>query len=795
MRQPAARRMRSSTWLRVLLATVFVAQAFLPVALVQGGKLVLLDNTTVEGTIVYFKSLAGGPAVGPEDYQTVVACNDQLRRYYVSKRYVSEALAADLNELPPVKIPLTQPVTKAGGVIATVGAPMRVTDFDAWGRRIFTMATASGPLDVVQGITEITARYCKLEALPGARGQLLLWDTRVATTSIPQAQLEQILYKAIDMKNLQQRMMIFNLYLQMERFRNAREELQKIFSDFPQAEADYGKFLTTLHQLESQRILREIVLRGEAGQHATKYNFLTQFPTDGVAGATLQQVQKLIKEHDDTVAKIAEMKTRLQALTDKLEAESRQDVQPVVDEIVAELGFNTIERMAPFETLAANEDAKPEDSLAMAISGWLLGSKTATPNLPVALSLYRVRNSVRVYMNAEVKADRVNLLGQMAKEEGAAPEYLAPMLAAMKPPKETPSQGASNFFELTVESVPGAAPFQYYVQLPPEYDPYKKYPAVVTLRSEFNTAQEQVDWWAGPLREDGTRLGQAARYGYIVISPVWAGPHQVAYQYSRAEHLAVLFALRDACCRFSVDTDRVFLSGHSMGGDAAWDIGLAHPDLWAGVIPVAGTSGKYVNLYWQNAQNLPLYFVSGELDSDRKAVNAVTQDKYLSQVPAYPVRVCEYLGRGHEHFSDEILDLFEWMNVHRRDFYPRKFECTSMRPWDNFFWWMEASGMPENSMVDPDLFDKRPRNTRPALLAGSISNNTIEIQSGAQETTVWLAPEMVDFNAPVNIRVRGRNWRYDAAEALPKAEVQLEDARMRGDRLHPFWAKVVVTGR
>ncbi|GAH02244.1 unnamed protein product, partial [marine sediment metagenome] len=32
-----------------------------------------------------------------------------------------------------------------------------------------------------------------------------------------------------------------------------------------------------------------------------------------------------------------------------------------------------------------------------------------------------------------------------------------------------------------------------------------------------------------------------------------------------------------------------------MGGDAAWDIGLSHPDLWAGVIIVSGKAGRYVN--------------------------------------------------------------------------------------------------------------------------------------------------------------------------------------------------------
>ena len=53
------------------------------------------------------------------------------------------------------------------------------------------------------------------------------------------------------------------------------------------------------------------------------------------------------------------------------------------------------------------------------------------------------------------------------------------------------------------------------------------------------------------------------------------GKHQKSYEFSAREHGAVLYALRDAYRRFSLDTDRVFLTGHSIGGNAAWDIGLA----------------------------------------------------------------------------------------------------------------------------------------------------------------------------------------------------------------------------
>ncbi len=43
----------------------------------------------------------------------------------------------------------------------------------------------------------------------------------------------------------------------------------------------------------------------------------------------------------------------------------------------------------------------------------------------------------------------------------------------------------------------------------------------------------------------------------------------------------VLASLMDAKRRFSIDNDRVYLSAIILGGDGAWDIATAHPDLWA----------------------------------------------------------------------------------------------------------------------------------------------------------------------------------------------------------------------
>jgi hypothetical protein len=48
---------------------------------------------------------------------------------------------------------------------------------------------------------------------------------------------------------------------------------------------------------------------------------------------------------------------------------------------------------------------------------------------------------------------------------------------------------------------------------------------------------------------------------------------------------------------------------------------------------------------------------------------------------------------------------------------------------------------------------------------------------------------LVDFDKRIRIDVEGFR---DVTQASPDIAVMLEDARTRGDRIHPFWARVDV---
>ncbi|MCX7424445.1 MAG: alpha/beta hydrolase-fold protein [Planctomycetia bacterium] len=774
---------------RVLVLAV-VAAVGVP-RIVEATEVVMKDGRVLSGGVAPCSGLAETPQAGDEGALNLIIClDDHLRRTFVSKRQIVQY--RDGSAGPVEKFLIKQIVKSHGPTVNSVGPIIRVQPFDEFGRRIFSMQTARGPADIEQGITELTPHWAKVE------GMSHVWDMREAPSSIPTDVLAKILDKQPDAGTVEHQKKVARFYVQMERYEDAYKVLQKLLDDHPgdaQVKEAIEPSLRQLRQLSSQRLLDELKRRRDAGQHALARDKLKIFPSEGVAGEILQEVRELTEQYQTLDAQREEVIQKFNALLNEVSDTSlRARIEPIGKEIAEELNLNTLGRMAAFRL--AMDDAKMTagERLSLAISGWLLGSDAASANLPTSLSTHHVRGLIREYLCEPVQLNREDLFKKFGSEESAAPRTIALLLANMKPPLATPPvEGKPGYYELEVQGLDKEPPVRYLVQLPPEYDPHRHYPTVLTLRGAGTTAEQQIAWWAGDWAKGG-RNGQAARQGYIVVAPDWAADHQKGYQYSARELAAILNPLRDACRRFSIDTDRVFLSGHSMGGDAAWDVGLAHPDLWAGVIPIVARSDRYCSHYWKNAENLPFYVVGGEKDGRWLVDNAGDLDRYLTV--GYNTTVVEYQGRGHEHYYDEIQHLFTWMKIFKRDFYPRKFICKSMRPWDNFFWWVELADMPEGAMVAPDAWPP-PRGTIPMQTEASLTaTNGVNVRTGASRATVWLAPEIVNFDQRVTVVVNGRRINGKEPFIKPDLHVLLEDARTRADRQHPFWARVdTATGR
>jgi pimeloyl-ACP methyl ester carboxylesterase len=828
------------------------------------------NGMQIEGVVGQIVAMNVNPLNPPPAHgvKSIILVDDDLRRIFFGMNQLAAPPAPSVGTAV-VKIAVNQRVCRNGKQIYSVGSPIRIQPFDDHGRRTFTMTGPEGkPIDVVQGITQVTPTYTRLEALQLEDAQNYIWSTRIATSSIPRDQLSRILQKVAGKKDSEKRLAIVKLYLQANRIRDARAELEGVIKDFPEL-TELKRSVTELRQGAADLLMDEIKLRRNSGQPLLAHAMLEGFPTEGVAGELRLQRDDMLKEFAEMQQQGEKVLALLKEHQVALEAKTAAEIKLICDEIAAELNIHTLDRMADYLRLADDADMTAEQKLSLAISGWLLGSGAGLDNLSVSKSLVEVRRLVRIYLNSKALGERHEVLQQLKELEGSTPERISRLIANMKPPYDegarlaaeaidlrdagtllgprpkggaadptgvpaaavsrkragddpnqpterdprcgqeaddsdapqesaqdaaAPPQGIPGLFKLTCKGPAEQPQITYYVQLPPEYDPYRRYPVIVTLNGAATTPQQQIDWWAGGFNEQSQmRTGQATRHGYIVVSPVWQKEYQRKYEFSLREHACVLNPLRDVFRRFAVDTDRVFLTGHSMGGDAAWDVGLAHPDLWAGVMPIVATSDKYIRFYADNAALLPMYFVSGERDGNRLAENAVDWDSYLKRSSAtlWDIMVIQYLGRGHEHYHDEIQNLFTWMNLHKRNFFPASFEAKSMRQWDNFFWYVEAGQFPATSIVHPvEWTGANPPRSKPASVEGKLlpkAVNGVNVDSTARKVTVWLSPEMVNFDERVTVNINNKDIRGSFA---PKVEDLLEDVRTRADRQHPFWLKV-----
>ncbi len=776
-----------------LLLTAAVAILACSAGTASAARLTLKDGRTLEGRVARLSSMVDKPdaAKSSEGVQSqlIVLVDDDLRRTFVPKFQIAAVDEKDVAENQE-RIALKQPVTRNGPHVAGVGPIIDITPFDEYGRRTLKMIGGQGVETVIQGITLLTPHWVKVEALQ-QEGRPLIWEERLATSSIPPATLDKMLSHVLDPAKLDQRLASVRFYLQSERFKDAEERLKTIIADFPEGKQQYQPTVVRLRQAYARRILSEIRSRRDSGQHFLSYSMLEHFPTEDVAGETLVAVREMIDQYNLEAVQVRETLEHFDADLARIKDSAfKAQLQAVRDEMFAEMNVNELPRLAAYRQLLDDPTLQPEDRAALAISGWLIGSGEAMRRLPVAVSLYEMRNLVRQYINEPVRINRDRILDDAKRQEAATPQYVAKLLSHMKPalPPGTAVADQPNLFRHEIEALNGEPTISYSVQLPPEYDPLRVYPTIVTLHSAVTTPEQQIEWWAGKWDDKGNRLGQATRNGYIVIAPAWGKLEQREYKYSAHEHAAVLNSLRDACRRYGVDTDRVFLTGHSMGGDAAWDLAVSHPDLWAGVIPFAAQADRFVSHYWENAKYIPFYLVCGELDGEKGMRNSRDLDRYMKNY--YNATVVEFQGRGHEDFSDEILRVFDWMSRFQRNFFPREFKARSMRRWDNYFWWVEMNDLPAKTLVDPAHWPP-PRNTIAALTEASLTaTNGVNVRTGAASVTVWLSPEMVNFSQPVRVTVNGGRLKTGEPYLEPDMTVMLEDARTRGDRQHPFWAKV-----
>ena len=783
---------------------------------VSAEKYILRDRRVLEGKHTLLSRV--DEKTDAQDYisRPIIVIDDGLRRVYLSR---TQILQFNLEQSTrPETFRTGQSPNNDGRTYLIPGSYNNRTPFNEYGRRLLEVRHSGGIELVEQAIVELTPCYVRVTSRY-ADNKPVKWEMRVATNAIPREEITPILMNLIEPNNFDDRMRLVRFYYGGGLYDSADAELESIMQDWHDSPEVQQRVLSMSHivrQEKYQQYLDELDLRWESGQYRFIRKHITDLEQDPrLPERLLEPVRRMVRRFDETDQLCHEIATALKDLYGQLpESEKNEKIPVIISEIEKELNFSTLRRLTTFQLYAKDPQLSAAEKLAIGITGWYAGADADNSRLAVAVMLPETEKLITAYLcSGHDVVLRQRILEQLKNLETARPDLIATILATMKPPfSDLPSENPEfpGYYRFTVPNpliapgspgLFGAAEIRYAVQLPPDYNPHQRYPMIVSLYGlPPHTPEMQLDWWAGEWR-NGERIGHAARHGYIVIAPDW-NPQEIRkpeYDFSVFSHAAVLCSVRDALRRFSVNTDKIFLSGHGIGGTAAWDIAQAHPDLWAGAIPFNAVALGYINTYWETVWHIPLYLVWGEMEgvgSQRKwLTNAATMNRYLlAQSRPGDVTAVRYIGRGLEGFSEEILNVLAWMRLRQRTVVPSDFDVRTMRPWDSFFWWLEMPNLLEDRpdrMVDPIDFQARsavkPVEVRSRLNRGT-NGVSVTITPRVANVLVYLSPDMIDFRSKTSVTVNEKRYHPLNGIVEPNIEVMLEDVRTRGDRLHPFWA-------
>jgi pimeloyl-ACP methyl ester carboxylesterase len=307
----------------------------------------------------------------------------------------------------------------------------------------------------------------------------------------------------------------------------------------------------------------------------------------------------------------------------------------------------------------------------------------------------------------------------------------------------------------------------YALLVPEEYDGSAAFPLVVALHGanvhdEFNIRGYTMRTWC------------------IIVAPYGRGSTRYR-EIGRQDIFGAIEAVKRA---FRVDEDRIYLTGHSMGGYGTFHLGLFYPDRFAALVPIASPtyydrmlydrrgmlwaddSIRWVQralvgeirpiLFVENALNLSILVCHAAEDEDvdvlhsRRMVVALRNLEYdvgyievPGQLPGYRNHWWGTFGRNLGTDAVNMPPIFTFFDRHRRVQRPPRvrYSTTDLR-YNGAYWvWMdEMEELYRIARIDAQSFE----------------DNRIEVQcENVVRFTLSLKQAPIDLDAPVTVEVNG----------------------------------------
>ncbi len=289
--------------------------------------------------------------------------------------------------------------------------------------------------------------------------------------------------------------------------------------------------------------------------------------------------------------------------------------------------------------------------------------------------------------------------------------------------------------------------------------------------------------------------------GAIVLSPHGRG--SADYMWVALEE--VLASLEDVKKLYSVDEDRVYVTGYSMGGTGSWYAASRVPHLFAAISPVAGNAdftawvkrwdwrlhseSPYAFLrqylrestcsaaYAENLRNIGVLCFHGSKDDIVPVEHARGMVDRLKQLGYERVK---YVESDAGHMGKSLDEITSWMLTQKRDLYPAKVSLkTSSLRYNTAYYVsiLEREEMDRYSQIELAWGDKVEITTENAsMFAIEISNDLLNARG-------WSGQKEIEVDGKVVASIAAPN--YDSLIVFVKSEDKWQlDIKSRNEQVN-----------
>lgn len=193
--------------------------------------------------------------------------------------------------------------------------------------------------------------------------------------------------------------------------------------------------------------------------------------------------------------------------------------------------------------------------------------------------------------------------------------------------------------------------------LPKDYSSKgKKWPLMIFLhgRGESGDELQNVKKW-GPPRIVETK----SDFPFVLISPQCPDGRKG----HNTKHIKKL--IDDTIKNHNIDTERIYLTGLSMGGFGSWKLAAEYPDFFAAVAPVCG-GGKPETA--EKLKAIPIWAFHGDKDSVVPLSRTTDMTDAIKKAGGKKIKVTIYENVGHDSWRKAYADkeLYKWLLANKR---------------------------------------------------------------------------------------------------------------------------------